>query len=140
MSSATKDSEALPRFQQAWLALGWLMVLAIGLGSLWPTLPSAAAPFSDKLLHFGAYTGLAFVFAGALGRERWLRVGLGLLLLGMVVELLQHYLTDTRSGEWADLGANVAGVSAGLLLAAMVPGNWCRRVEIALGAVGRGGS
>lgn len=128
----------MPRFQQAWLVLGWLMVLAIGLGSLWPTMPSAAAAFSDKLLHFGAYAGLAFVFAGALGHQRWLRIGLGLLLLGVAVELLQHYLTSTRSGEWSDLAANIGGVSAGLLLAALVPGNWCRQVEIALGVTGNG--
>ena len=128
----------MPRFRQAWLALGWVLVLAISVGSLWPTLPSAAAHFSDKLLHFGAYAGLAFVFAGALGRERWLRIGLGVLVLGIAVELLQHYFTDTRSAEWADLGANVAGISAGLLLAAAVPGNWCRRVEIAVGAARAG--
>lgn len=128
----------MPRFQLAWLALGWLMALAIGVGSLWPTMPSAAAAFSDKLLHFAAYAGLAFVFAGALGRRRWWRIGLGLVLLGVIVELLQHYLTATRSGEWSDMAANITGVSAGLLLAAMVRGNWCRQVEIALGVKGSG--
>lgn len=138
MSSATKDSEALPRFQLAWLALGWLMALAIGVGSLWPTMPSAAVAFSDKLLHFAAYAGLAFVFAGALGRRRWWRIGLSLVLLGIVVELLQHYFTATRSGEWSDLAANIGGVGTGLLLAAMMPGNWCRQVEIALGVTRTG--
>jgi len=129
----TKDTELLPRFQWLWLTLGWMLALVLGAGSLAPSVPSAAALFSDKFLHFGAYASLAFLFAGALGRRRWKNIALGLLLFGAALELLQQLLTATRMGEWWDLAANAGGIATGLLLAALIPGNWCRRVEAALG-------
>lgn len=133
MSSATKDTELLPRFRVAWLALAWLLALVLGAGSLAPSVPSAAAVFSDKLMHFGAYAALAFLFVGALGRRHRAIIALGLLLFGASLELLQHLLTETRMGEWLDLAANAGGIAAGLLVAALVPGNWCRWVESTLG-------
>jgi hypothetical protein len=133
MSSTTKASEPLPRFRTAWLALGWLMAVAICVGSLSPSLPSAAGAVSDKVLHFTAYAGLAFVFTGALGRQRWLFLGGALFLFGAGIELAQEYLTESRAGEWGDLAANTVGILAGLLAAAMVPGNWCRQVEVVVG-------
>lgn len=135
MSSAKTDTELLPRFQVAWLALGWMLVLLLGAGSLSPSVPSAAALVTDKVLHFGAYGALAFLFAGALGRRHWKRIALGLLLFGASLELLQQLLTETRMAEVLDLAANAAGIAAGLLVAALVPGNWCRGVEAALGLV-----
>jgi VanZ family protein len=133
MSSKTKASEPLPRFRTAWLALGWLMAGAICVGSLSPGLPSAAGAVSDKVLHFTAYAGLAFVFTGALGRQRWLLLGVALFLFGATIELAQEYLTVSRAGEWGDVAANTAGILAGLLAAALVPGNWCRQVEVVVG-------
>ena len=133
MSSKTKVSEPLPRFRSAWLALGWLMAAAIIVGSLAPSLPSAAGAVSDKFLHFTAYAGMAFVFAGALGRQRWLFLGIALFLFGAGIELAQEYLTASRAGEWGDLAANTAGILSGLLAAALVPGNWCRQVEVVVG-------
>jgi VanZ family protein len=136
MSSVTKASESLPRFRAAWLAAGWLMVLAVAVGSLWPTLPEVGVEVSDKTLHFGAYASLAFVFAGVVERRHWGRVIVGLLLLGAGIELAQAFLSPTRTGEWLDMAANAAGVLAGMLTAALFPMSWCRHVELLVG-VGR---
>lgn len=132
----TRDSEALPRYRGAWLTLGWLMVLAVGFGSLWPSMPAATAGVSDKLLHFTAYAALAFVFAGSVERHRWWRIVLGLLALGIGIEIAQALWTNSRNAEWLDMAANASGVAAGILAAAAFPGGWCRQVELALGIAG----
>lgn len=131
-------SEALPRYRGAWLAVGWLATLVIAIGSLMPNVPQVGAGVSDKFLHFIAYAGLAFLFAGAVPRNHWGRVALGLLALGGGVELAQAWLTEARAGEWADMLANTLGVGAGLLAAAAFPGNWCRQVEAVVGVGGPG--
>lgn len=131
------DPEELPRYRAAWFALGWLLVLGVAVGSLLPSLPDVSAGVSDKFMHFAAYGALAFLFMGAVGRRRWLRITLGLLALGAAIELAQATLTGTRSGEWLDMAANAAGVAAGLRAAVAFPGNWCRQVEILAGVGGR---
>lgn len=132
----TTSSESLPRHRRAWLALGWVMVLGIGAGSLWPSLPQAAAGVSDKFMHFTAYAGLGFVFAGALERARWPWLALALLGFGAAIELAQAWLSPTRTGEWLDMAANAAGVAAGIGLVAAWPGNWCRQLERVAGLEG----
>jgi hypothetical protein len=126
-------AEELPRYRAAWFALGWLLVLGVAVGSLLPSLPDVSAGVSDKFMHFAAYATLAFLFMGAVGRRHWRRTALGLLALGAALELAQATLTGARSGEWLDMAANAAGVSAGLVAAAAVPGNWCRQVEVLVG-------
>lgn len=132
----TRDSEALPHYRAAWLALGWLMVGAVGVGSLWPSMPGPAGGLPDKLLHFGAYSALAFVFAGAIERRRWWRIALSLLALGIGIEIAQALWTESRNAEWLDAAANAFGVATGLMSAALFPGGWCRQLELAFGAPG----
>ena len=136
MSSVTRDSEALPRYRGAWLTLGWAMALLVALGSLWPGAPQVAAGMSDKFLHFAAYAGLAFMFAGVTGRAHWARVLVGLLLFGGAIEVMQEQLTATRGGEWLDMAANAAGVAAGIFTATLFPRSWCREVEVVIGLDG----
>jgi VanZ family protein len=129
-------SEALPRYRVAWLAAGWLAAIVIAVGSLVPSVPQVATGVSDKVLHFAAYAGLAFLFAGTVPRNHWGRVAVGLLLLGGGIELAQEYLTESRAGEWADMAANALGVGAGMTVAALFPGSWCRQVELVAGVDG----
>lgn len=131
-------SEDAPRYRRAWFALGWLMVLMVVIGSLAPSAPSVPGGVSDKFMHFAAYAGLAFVFMGATGRHRWLRIAVGLLALGASIELAQAGLTEARSAEWLDMAANALGVAGGIAAAWLLPGNWCRQVE-AVAGVGRQG-
>lgn len=136
MSSVTRDSDRLPRYRGAWLALGLGMTLLIALGSLWPSVPQAAFGVSDKFMHFGAYAGLAFMYAGVFERRHWGRVVAGLLLFGGTIEFAQELLTASRSGEWLDMAANATGVIAGVFTAMLFPVSWCRQVERLVGLDG----
>jgi len=80
--------------------------------------------FADKWTHMVMYGGTASVMWWEhLRRHRrpsWLRLllfaGVGLIVLGGVMELLQAYCTATRAGEWLDLAADTVGVVLGGLL------------------------
>jgi VanZ family protein len=91
--------------------------LALVAGCLVPNqwLPSRLP--NDKLMHFGAYAGLALLavrIAPPASAALWLA---GLLLAGWLIECLQQ-LVPGRGFSWRDMAANAAGVAAGALCAA----------------------
>ena len=99
-----------------WLVLWWLAVLAVVVASLSPPPPVELPHHGDKVEHLLAYALLA---AGAVqvfrrGAPLWL-AGLGLVLLGIGLELAQGAFTATRMADPADALANAAGVALGLL-------------------------
>ena len=106
------------RRPQLWLCLWWLaIVLGIAI-SLAPS-PSVAAPQgSDKLVHFLCYGALAVgavqLFAT---RAALLRAGVGLVALGVGLELAQEAFTQTRMLDPRDAAANTLGVLLGMLVA-----------------------
>ena len=103
---------------QLWLCLWWLaIVLGIAI-SLAPS-PSVDAPQgSDKLVHFLSYGALA---VGAVQlfttRAALLRAAVGLVALGVALELAQETLTSTRMLDPRDAVANTLGVLLGVLVA-----------------------
>ncbi len=83
---------------------------------------------SDKVLHGLMYAllGLAAMW-GALynGQSRWLAfiaVAAVVTVYGGCLEWMQYACTETRSGEWADVAADMAGAIAGVALAGA--GRW----------------
>ncbi|MGD9387068.1 MAG: VanZ family protein [Gammaproteobacteria bacterium] len=122
-----------PRVVLAWRLLAGAMALAIAVGSLLPSMPGAVAAFSDKVLHYLAYVALALVFTAAFSRRHWLGIAVGLAVFGGAIELLQHWLPGKRSGEWLDMGANLAGIATGLVAALAVPHSWRRHLDRLLG-------
>ena len=110
--------KAAKPFRRPWLwrGLWWLAVLAVVVASLSPPPPVELPRHGDKVEHLLAYTLLA---AGAVqvfrrGAPLWL-AGLGLVLLGIGLELAQGAFTATRMADPADALANTAGVALGLL-------------------------
>ena len=104
------------RWPWLWLGLWWLAVLAVVVLSLVPPPPMELPRHGDKVEHLLAYALLA---AGAVqvfrrGAPLWL-AGLGLVLLGIGLELAQGAFTATRMADPADALANAAGVALGLL-------------------------
>jgi VanZ family protein len=100
------------------LLLGYWCVIAIG--THLPMGPSTAVPyFSDKWLHFGAFTGLAFLLAASLMRTRpsvrmmmvLIAVALG---YGAVDEITQGWIPN-RVPDWADWVVDGLGACVGLL-------------------------
>ena len=93
---------------------GALLVLV---GSLTPGTEMPEIDVSDKLQHFGAYAGLAFLglLAWPQGRAGGWSVG-GLLLAGPLIEVVQMFVPG-RSASLGDAVADVLGVAAGAVLA-----------------------
>ena len=81
--------------------------------------PSTSVPstlqFWDKAQH-----GLMFLVLSSTGcwayRGRWRSVGIGLLLYGGLIEVLQATLTATRYGDMQDGFADAAGIILGIVI------------------------
>jgi VanZ family protein len=105
-------------FPNLWLTIGLLLVMLVVGASLMPN-PPRVAHFegSDKLGHFAAYIATTFWFHQIYTRNRvrW-TIALALVVLGISLEYLQR-LSGFRTFEYADIGANAAGVLCALLLA-----------------------
>jgi VanZ family protein len=113
-----------PAAARFWRGLLAVLLLAVTWLALTPAPPPAAALLWDKFNHMAAFASLAL--AAQLGfRRRWLRVALGLLAYGALIELLQA-LTPTRVGDAADLLADAAGIALGQAAAALAV-RWARR-------------
>lgn len=103
-----------------------LVVYWVGLfvGTHVPTVPTGVAAVNDKLLHYLAYGGLAFLLAadgGARGRFSWRRAALllgGIACYGILDELLQ--IPVDRTADVHDWIADVLGAVCGLTAYALV--------------------
>ena len=105
-------------FLEKWpsLAYGLTIIIAvaiIGL-SLSPLETLPPAPGGDKLHHFVAYGALAFPLAFIKARHLTIYL-ICFIALGGAIEWIQPYVN--RYGEWADFGANFAGVIMGWMMA-----------------------
>lgn len=103
------------RHARGWLALWALAVLAAIAVELLPAMFLPRVPVGgDKLEHVLGYALLAFAAGQVFARRAWWRVGVGLALLGVLLEVAQGTLTATRSADPGDALANCAGVLLGL--------------------------
>jgi VanZ family protein len=116
------------RFLKLWSALGWLLVVSVAVSSLVPGRLIQAVTVSDKIMHAGAYALLMIWFAGLYRRGLYVVIATGLFALGVALDLLQG-LTRTRSFDWYDVAANLAGILVGCALAFALVGGWCERIE-----------
>lgn len=95
------------------------MIATVVVGSLLPSavLPASPFPGVDKIEHLLGYAALsgyaAMLFAD---RRAQRRAVVGLVLLGLALEVAQWALTDSRSADPWDLLANLAGVASGQAL------------------------
>ena len=99
--------------RRVWRAVGvGLVVLVIWL-SLTPQPIEIPVEHGDKLGHVAAYATLMFWFAQLDTRHRMhLAYAVGFVLLGVALEFAQR-LTDYRTFEVADMGADAVGVLCG---------------------------
>lgn len=124
------------RYARFWRASSLLLlglVLAVTLmPAAWfwsdkATLAGWAAHF-DKGVHFLIFLGLSVWFAGLYRQSSYWYVGLGLLAFGVLIEMCQRAV-GYRSAEWMDVAADALGIVAGLGLAVLGLGRWCRNFE-----------
>lgn len=101
-----------------WLGLWWLAVGVVLVLSLVPPPAMELPRHGDKVEHLLAYAVLA-----AAAVQVWrpgrplLLAGLGLVLMGVLLEFAQGALTATRQADPFDALANTLGVGLGLLTA-----------------------
>lgn len=99
------------------LIVYWLLIFT---GTHLPKLPVVHVPGNDKLYHFAAFVGLAFLLAWAIptrGRDPRTKVVLALLvamLYGVFDELTQA-LVPGRTSDIVDFAADCSGALLGVL-------------------------
>ncbi|MDH3613969.1 MAG: VanZ family protein [Gammaproteobacteria bacterium] len=97
---------------------------------IWPDKRQFVAWFIevDKWLHAITFVLLAIWFAGQYRRRSYWRIGIGLVLFGVLIEACQRLVTY-RSAEWFDIVADAAGITVGLAVAMAGLGGWSLRLE-----------
>ena len=97
---------------------------------LWPDRARLSSWLShtDKWAHGITFLFLALWFAGQYRPAAYWRIAVGLVAFGALIEIMQRTV-GYRTAEWLDMGADVAGIAAGLSLALLGLGGWCQRVE-----------
>ncbi len=101
------------RYVKLWHLIGALMIAFIFYMSLTPHPIQLSVQGSDKLYHFSGYFGVMAWYAQLLKRRSIAIVAF--IVMGISLEFAQM-LVNTRSFEWADMLANVAGVVIAALL------------------------
>ena len=120
------------RYSRLWWGLGAGLLSVILIVSLWPLAEQQdAPPHSDKVLHAMTFAFLFIWFAGLAERGRRWQVFTGLLVYGLLMEVLQS-LTPYRHMSVGDFLADAAGLGAGWLLCLAGLGGWAVRVEASL--------
>ena len=119
-----------------WVAIAWLGVACAITLSLWPGGAPLPIHVWDKIEHCVGYFMLTLWFTGLYPRERYPRLAVGCLLLGITIELLQG-LTPTRTMELGDLAANGVGIALAMACAVLGAGGWAQGIEQLLGLAPR---
>nr|WP_256259970.1 VanZ family protein [Winogradskyella luteola] len=85
------------------------------------SVPSLGSSFDDKIYHCIAYLGLAFLwmtyFKPSTQKHIKVIVFIGVILFGIILELVQHLINPNRTYDNYDLMANCIGVLLGTLIA-----------------------
>jgi VanZ family protein len=120
------------RARRVWLALGAVGIALAFILSLWPHGAPGLETVPDKIQHTVGYALVVLWFVGLVHSRWYWRVFLAAVLLGGLIEILQSF-TDTRTGDWADEGADALGALLGLIGAYLGVGGWAARLERRLG-------
>ena len=96
------------------LSIGGLLVALIIFLSLTSNPPTINATGSYTFAHVIAYGTLMLWFLLLYPMSRGLIIAVGLIAMGILLELLQG-LTDVRSSDYMDMAANTGGVMLGWL-------------------------
>jgi VanZ family protein len=120
------------KWKPLWLAIGWLLLLAIVYLSVAPVPISVPGAGGDKFGHVIAYAAAMFWFAQIYGDARArMFIATGLVGLGIGLEYVQA-LTQYRTFEYADMVADAIGVAIGWIASPPRVMNVLARIEAAV--------
>ena len=117
------------QYRRLWIAVSVALVTGVAWGSLQTAFGTEVPRGFDKIEHFATYLFLAVWFTGLCAREGYWRVAVGLLSLGLAMEVGQFAMAAGRTADASDMLANTAGVMAGISLAWAGTGGWAGKVE-----------
>jgi VanZ family protein len=117
------------RLRNFWIGVSVALVLIVAWGSLQTVFGGPTVQGFDKVQHFSTYMVLAVWFTGLYPRRQWWKIIVGLLGLGLAMEIGQYLMQAGRMGDPYDMVANTAGVAAGVLLALLLTGGWAQKIE-----------
>jgi len=109
-----------------------LYITALLLGTHWPTLPAIGPENTDKVLHFSAYAGLAFLLSLTIfwsRKVRWwhfILMFIAVAAFGGCDELTQPPFG--RTADWFDWFADLGGATVGVLLG-VAANRWLRQTR-----------
>ena len=109
--------------RQLWLVLALLWAGIVLFYSLQPSveLPGIFRLVQDLVLHFGAYSGVAFLLMGySRSNAGPLKVSVLSFGYGLAVEILQPLVAEGRVFSWMDVLANTLGIACGIVLALII--------------------
>ena len=117
------------RYPWLWLAIGWLLVLGVIVGSLVPGQDlHALERVNDKFMHAGSYFLLMLWFAGVYTRTRHVLLAILLFALGAGLDIAQLG-TATRTFDLRDIAADGVGILIAFVLSRLLLEGWCQKVE-----------
>jgi hypothetical protein len=105
-----------------WAALLFACVMA-----LLPRPPQLPGNPSDKVQHILAFAVLTALALAAYPRTGWLKIGIGLAVVGAAIELAQLIPALGREGSWLDWAADCGAVAVVLALGLPIRGALLRR-------------
>jgi len=82
----------------------------------------------DKWFHGIIFLLLSLWFSGLYHRRSYWKIGFGLLLFGLMIEICQR-MVSYRTAEWFDWAADAGGIVLGLVIGLAGMGGWCLRAE-----------
>jgi VanZ family protein len=112
-----------------WLGLGWTLVACVIVVSLIPGQKLPDVGVSDKVEHALAYAMMTLWFTGVYSRTSYLRVALGMFVLGVGLEIAQALLPFGRQMDILDVVANSIGIVLGIAAAQAGLGGWAQWIE-----------
>jgi VanZ family protein len=112
--------------QRVLIFIGWLLVATVTWLCLAPSQQLLEVPeaITDKGYHLLAYALLTLWFAGLMPRQRWWRAACWFLVMGIGIEIAQHFMPYGREAEILDGVANALGTLAGFGLARLGLDRW----------------
>lgn len=122
------------RYHRGWQIAGAVVLLGVFAATLipafwlWPNITRVTLFAFDKWLHGMTFLFLAVWFSGQYSPKRYVRIGMGLFVFGIIIELCQR-MVSYRTAELMDLVADMVGIMAGLAIAAVGVGGWSVRFE-----------
>ena len=69
----------------------------------------------DKLNHFIAYFSLAILWFWYYNGKNKFQIIFALISLGIIIEIMQEYLINSRTGDYLDVMANNIGIAIGMI-------------------------